>query len=77
MTDNEHRRLAEVLNSVKGLVALSNYQCALMDELYPSPKWKKHLSQIKTIHSTKDKRQEVLWVNYDIHKLKNVYTLFQ
>lgn len=77
MADNEHRRLAEVLNSGKGLMALSNYQCALMDELYPSPKWKKHLSQIKTIHSTKDKRQEVLWVNYDIHKLKNVYTLFQ
>jgi DNA adenine methylase len=77
MSDDEHRQLAEVLNAVKGLVAMSNYQCDMMDELYPEPKWTKHLSPLKTIHSTKDKRQEVLWVNYDIHKLKNSKTLFQ
>ncbi len=77
LTDDGHRQLAKVLNSIKGLVAISNYQCNLMDELYPVPKWKKLLSPLKTIHSTKDKRQEVLWVNYDIHKLKKVYTLFQ
>lgn len=77
LTDDEHRQLAKTLNSVKGLVAISNYQCDLMDELYPVPKWKKLLSPLKTIHSTKDKRQEVLWVNYDINKLKNTYSLFQ
>jgi DNA adenine methylase len=77
MTDDEHRQLANVLNSVKGLVAISNYQCDLMDEFYPTLKWKKHQGPLKTIHSTKDKRQEVLWVNYDIHKFKNSYTLFQ
>ena len=77
MSDVEHRRLAEVLNSVKGLVAISNYQCDLMDDFYPGPKWKKHFSPLKTIHSTKDKRQEVLWVNYDIHKFWNTNTLFQ
>ena len=37
MTDQNHRTLARVLNGVKGMVALSNYQCALMDELYPAP----------------------------------------
>lgn len=77
MSDDQHRRLAKVLNSVKGLVAISNYQCDLMDELYPIPKWKKHRSPLRTIHSTKDKRQEVLWVNYDIHSFKNSNTLFQ
>jgi len=77
MTDDEHRKLAKVLNSIKGLAAISNYQCDLMDELYPSPKWKKHFSPLKTIHSTKDKRQEVLWINYDIHRYKNSDTLFQ
>jgi DNA adenine methylase len=76
MIDDEHRELAKVLNSVKGLVAVSNYQCDLMDELYPAPKWKKHRSPHKTIHSTKDKRQEILWVNYDITKLKKGYSLF-
>ncbi len=77
MTNDEHCHLARVLNSVIGLVAMSNYQCDLMDELYPAPKWKKHLSPLKTIHSTKDKRQEVLWVNYDINKFMNSKKLFQ
>lgn len=77
MDDDEHRQLAKVLNSMQGLVAISNYSCALMDELYPAPRWKKHFSPVKTIHSTKDTRQEVLWVNYDLLKLKNAYSLFQ
>jgi len=54
-----------VLNSVKGMVAISNYQCDLMDELYPAPKWIKHIAPARTIHSTKDVRVEALWTNYD------------
>jgi DNA adenine methylase len=65
MSDNEHRQLAYVLNTVKGHVAISNYQCALMDELYPAPKWIKTVASEKTIHSTKGKRIEALWTNYD------------
>jgi len=34
MSDDEHRALAQVLHNVKGKVALSGYQCNLMDELY-------------------------------------------
>ena len=77
MTDEMHKQLAEVLNSVKGKVALSNYDCELMDKLYPSKKWKKIYSPEKTIHSTKDKRQEVLWVNFDIEKLNHSNDLFK
>jgi DNA adenine methylase len=64
MTDRDHRTLAATLNSVKGMVAISNYDCDLMAELYPRPKWRKHVSSERTIHSTKDKRVEVLWTNY-------------
>jgi DNA adenine methylase len=64
MTDSEHRELAAVLNSVAGRVAISNYACALMDQLYPGPKWRKTADAEKTIHSTKGKRSEVLWTNY-------------
>jgi DNA adenine methylase len=71
MDTGQHKELSEVLNSVAGRVAISNYECKLMDDLYPSPKWRKHYSLEKTIHSTKDKRQEVLWVNYDVNKLNN------
>jgi DNA adenine methylase len=65
MTDNEHCELAGVLNSVRGKAAISGYDCDLMNELYPSPKWFKNTGQARTIHSTKDKRTEVLWTNYD------------
>ena len=66
MTDRKHRDLAEVLNAAAGMVAVSNYDCALMRELYPAPKWRKHTSAARTIHSTKDKRVEVLWTNYRV-----------
>jgi DNA adenine methylase len=70
MTDREHRELAKVLNSAQGLVAISNYDCILMRELYPAPKWRMHVSAERTIHSTKDKRTEVLWTNYDLGTIR-------
>ncbi len=65
MSDNEHRELAEALNEVEGQVAISNYDCDLMNVLYSAPKWYKSVSEERTIHSTKGKRVEVLWTNYD------------
>jgi DNA adenine methylase len=67
MDNYDHEALAKVLNKVKGLVALSNYECELMDKLYPVKKWNKIYAPQKIIHSTKDIRQEVLWVNYNIN----------
>jgi DNA adenine methylase len=64
MTNKDHRQLAEALNSLKGLVAISNYDSPLLDNLYPQGRWYKHISAPRTIHSTKDKRREVLWTNY-------------
>jgi DNA adenine methylase len=71
MTDEQHAELADVLNHVQGMVALSNYQCALMDRLYPAPKWRKTLSAPRTNHATKGTRIEVLWTNYDPIKLNH------
>lgn len=65
MTNQEHGELAQVLNKVRGMVAVSNYQCDLMDELYPPPKWQKTVSGARTNHATKGTRIEVLWTNYD------------
>lgn len=69
MTDFNHRELSESLNKINGLAAVSNYECELMEELYPSTKWTKIYGPKKTIHSTKDVRTEVLWVNYNINEL--------
>jgi DNA adenine methylase len=73
MTDEEHITLASTLNRVKGMVALSNYDCPLMDQLYSSSRWTKIVCPETTNHSTKDKRTEVLWVNYDIKKIAGTF----
>lgn len=70
MTDAQHHELAKVLNSVHGMVAFSNYQAGILDELYPAPKWHKTISPARTNHSTKDTRVEILWTNYEPHKMK-------
>lgn len=66
MTDQQHAESAAILNAASGLVAISNYDCTLMRRLYPAPKWRTHVSTERTIHSTKDKRVEVLWTNFDL-----------
>jgi len=64
MNDEQHEELADTLNSVKGKVAFSNYDCPLLTRLYPERRWHKTCSKPKTTHSTKGKRVEVLWTNY-------------
>lgn len=76
MTDGDHIALAKVLNSIEGKAAISNYDCELMTVLYPAPQWTKLLSLERTIHSTKDKRQECIWINYDIDFDANQSSLF-
>ena len=66
MTDDEHRELAEVLRNVQGKVALSSYHSPLMDELYSD--WNYVEAPSRTIHSTKQQRTEVLWINYPLEE---------
>ena len=73
MSDIEHEELAKVLNSVEGLVAISNYDCDLMKNLYPEKKWFKTAGPEKMIHSTKDIRIENLWTNYDPKKIIEIH----
>lgn len=67
MTDDEHYELATVLKQVKGKVALSSYHCKLMDELYHD--WQVIEGPTKLVHSVKQPRTEVLWVNYEVSDL--------
>jgi DNA adenine methylase len=75
MTDREHRKLADLLHNVSGKVAISGYDCALMDELYGD--WKRIAAPTKHCHSIKKLRTEILWVNYnpDDLPLKITYNL--
>src|ERR1700722_10900038 len=65
MSDEQHVELARVLNHVRGMDAISNYPCELMNKLYPAPKWHKTVTAARTNHATKGKRIESLWTNYD------------
>ena len=62
MDDEEHRRLARLLHSCTGKVAVSGYRCDVMDTLYAD--WKRNEAPPKMCHSIKKSRQEVLWTNY-------------
>jgi DNA adenine methylase len=70
MTDREHRELAQVLDAAAGMVAVSNYDCPLFDELYRPPRWTKQRAAVSTNHATKGQRIEVLWTNYDPRKME-------
>jgi DNA adenine methylase len=63
MTDAQHRELAAVLRQVRGKVTLSSYRCDLNDEI--SDGWRVIEGPEKLVHSVKELRQEVLYVNYD------------
>jgi DNA adenine methylase len=64
MDEAQHRAFADVVNQCQGKVAVSGYDHPLMAELFPSSKWIRTIAPEKTNHSTKSKRQEVLWTNY-------------
>ena len=63
MTDDEHAKLAAILCGVRGKVALSSYDCGLMNELYKG--WNKIKASSKLTHSVKKPRMEILWTNYE------------
>ena len=60
LTDEDHRELAAVLRSLKGMIVLSGYACSLYDEeLYPD--WQR-VTRSTHANGSKD-RTEVLWIN--------------
>ncbi len=62
MNNDQHWELAETLTQCKGKAAVSGYRCDAMDTWYKS--WKRFDAPAKKIHSTKQIRQECLWMNY-------------
>jgi DNA adenine methylase len=68
MSDGDHRMLSEALHGVKGKVALSSYHSDLMSELYSD--WYCVKADPKIIHSVKQPRVEVLWMNYNPEDLQ-------
>lgn len=62
MDEEQHRRLASLLNQCKGKVAISGYRHELMDELFDG--WRRFDAPAKVCHSIKRPRRESVWMNY-------------
>ncbi len=74
MSNDEHRKLADLLHHIQGKVAISGYHSNLMDELYGG--WDYIEAPTKKAHSTntnanniKQSRTEVLWINYPFEEI--------
>lgn len=60
MTDDDHRAMAEVVRSLKGMIVISGYACDLYDkELFPD--W--HRVQRTALADAARRRVEVLWIS--------------
>lgn len=60
MSDEDHKKLATILHSVKGKVILSGYDCELYQTLYAS--WRK-VKKISRADGARE-REETLWFNF-------------
>jgi len=76
MDDEEHCELAERLDECEGYVAVSSYRSDLYDKLFleEGNGWMCIEDEKKTMHTTKDTRQEVMYVNYDpiVRDIENI-----
>ena len=64
MTDDDHRKMAETLHGLKGMVVLSGYPCDLYDnELFKD--W--HRTERQALADGAKKRTEVVWINPACH----------
>ena len=63
MTDHDHRQLAALLHHIKGRAVLSGYRSRLYDELFST--WHRVDADEKLCNSSKGKRTESLWMNFD------------
>lgn len=67
MTAQDHQRLAELLHSIKSKVALSGYNCPLLESLYPD--WTRIDLPPRIAHSVKKERQESVYINYGLEEI--------
>ena len=63
MTDEDHRDLAHMLSRIEGRAVLSGYRSSLYDELFAD--WYRVDAPEKLCNSSKKKRTESLWMNFD------------
>ena len=77
MDDTDHRKLAEVLNGIKGKAMIAGYPSDLYNELFAG--WRREEIEVVTHASDskiKSKRTEVMWLNYEEAAISGKRRLF-
>ena len=72
MTDEQHEELADVLNSLDGMVVLSGYACDMYDRLYKG--WRRVDKEV--LADSRSKRVESLWLNPRTYENQSQQDLF-
>lgn len=67
MTEEDHKKLSELLHSVRAKVAISGYLSPLTQQLYDD--WTRIDAPPAIIHSAKEPRVESLWINYRVEEM--------
>jgi DNA adenine methylase len=72
MIDSQHNKLVDILLNVKGNAILSGYDNEIYDKLLEEGWFRISLGEFKerstkTIETTKQKREEILWVNFKVN----------
>ena len=68
MTDDDHRRLSDLLKSLRGFVILSGYPSGLYDELYPS--W--HRITKESLDVNGKAQVECLWLSPKVSEINHL-----
>ena len=63
MTDADHRELMDLLRNIRGRAVLSGYRCSLYDKALSD--WYRVDAAEKLCNSSKGKRVESLWMNFE------------
>ena len=61
MSDDDHRRFAELLYSIKGFAVLSGYPSAVYTELFDKKGWVRREKAAWTLRGTK--KTEAVWIS--------------
>lgn len=65
MKEEDHERLAEILNNVEGKVVLSGYSSSLYEKWFSGWRQEKGKEKRISVGDRKQTRQEVLWMNFE------------
>lgn len=70
-SEDDYRKMAEILYKIKGYAMISGYDHPLMYELFESKGWLKIEFPTKKNNIRSKQVQECIWINYPLSKIRN------